>query len=145
MRPLLCLPSWHAGSQLPICFLHLCKVQPFTWCQVAGLTVPPPRTVSAIALWSPIPNVLQNVCIFQQVDMLVYCFLVFQHILYYQSQADAAKVPFIWVVLLSRLHTVTHLQKSEHNLSWCFFFGCGVFFFSFLFACWCSRHIFWQR
>lgn len=62
--------------------------------------------------------------------MLIYCFLVFQHILYYQSQADAAKVPFIWVVLLSELHTVTHLQKSEHNLWWvfliCLLFFCGV-------------------
>lgn len=135
MRPLLCLPSWHAGPQLPICVLHRCKVQPFTWCQVAGLTVPPPKTVSAIALCSPIPNVLQNVCIFRHIDMLIYCFLVFQHILYYRSQADAAKVPFIWVVLLSGLHTVTLTSaKIWTQLMVVFCFICLLVLFCFVFS-----------
>lgn len=61
--------------------------------------------VFAIALWSP--TRYKNGHILQELDTLIYCFLVFQHIVYYQSQADAAKILFIWVVLLDGLHTVT--------------------------------------
>lgn len=127
MRHSLCLPSWHAGPQLPTWSLHVCKVQPFTPCQVSGLSVPLPRIVSAVALWSPITNVLQNECILQQVDTLIYCFLGFQHILYYQRQADAAKISFIWVMFLGRLHTVKLISaKIWTQLAVCWFF----FFFS---------------
>lgn len=83
VRHLLCLPNWHAGSQLPAWPLHRCEVQPFTWCRMPGLSIPPPSTVSAVALWTLTPNVLQNVCILQQVDTLIHHFPVFHYIWYY--------------------------------------------------------------